>query len=46
MTSGEEQQCFGKGRGTAGGMYVLRQMVEKKETGDTGQYGSGVRRPR
>ena len=26
---GEEQQGFRKGRGTAGGMYVLRQMVEK-----------------
>ena len=27
---GEEQQGFGKGRGTADGMYVLRQMVEKR----------------
>ena len=27
---GEEQQWFRKGRGTAGGMYVLRQMVEKR----------------
>ena len=26
---GEEQQGFRKGRGTADGMYVLRQMVEK-----------------
>ena len=26
---GEEQQGFGKGRGTADGMYVLRQMVKK-----------------
>ena len=42
---GEEQQGFRKGRGTADGMYVLRQMVEKRLEG-TGQYGSGVRRPR
>ena len=27
---GEEQQGFGKGRGTADGMYVLREMVEKR----------------
>ena len=27
---GEEQQGFMKGRGTADGMYVLRQMVEKR----------------
>ena len=27
---GEEQQGFRKGRGTADGMYVLRQMVEKR----------------
>ena len=27
---GEEQQGFRKGRGTAYGMYVLRQMVEKR----------------
>ena len=27
---GEEQQGFVKGRGTADGMYVLRQMVEKR----------------
>ena len=27
---GEEQQGFKKGRGTADGMYVLRQMVEKR----------------
>ena len=27
---GEEQQCFRKGRGTADGMYVLRQVVEKR----------------
>ena len=27
---GEEQQGFTKGRGTADGMYVLRQMVEKR----------------
>ena len=27
---GEEQQWFRKGRGTADGMYVLRQMVEKR----------------
>ena len=27
---GEEQQGFGKGRGTANGMYVLRQMVKKR----------------
>ena len=27
---GEEQQLFRKGRGTADGMYVLRQMVEKR----------------
>ena len=27
---GEEQQGIRKGRGTAGGMYVLRQMVEKR----------------
>ena len=27
---GEEQQGFRKGRGTANGMYVLRQMVEKR----------------
>ena len=27
---GEEQQGFGKGRGTSGGVYVLRQMVEKR----------------
>ena len=26
----EEQQWFRKGRGTADGMYVLRQMVEKR----------------
>ena len=26
---GEEQQVFGKGRGAADGMYILRQMVEK-----------------
>ena len=32
----EEQQGFGKGRGTADGMYVPRQMVEKR------QYGSVV----
>ena len=31
---GEEQQGFRKGRGTADGMYVLRQVVE---TGSTGQ---------
>ena len=28
---GEEQQGFMKGRGTAYGMYVLRQMVEKRQ---------------
>ena len=27
---GEEQQGFKKGRGTADGVYVLRQMVEKR----------------
>ena len=27
---GEEQQGFGKGRGTADGMYVMREMVEKR----------------
>ena len=27
---GEEQQGFRKGRGTADGMYVLRQMVKKR----------------
>ena len=27
---GEEMQGFGKGRGTSDGMYVLRQMVEKR----------------
>ena len=27
---GEEQQGFGKGIGTADGMYVLRQMIEKR----------------
>ena len=27
---GEEQQGFRKGRGTAAGMYILRQMVEKR----------------
>ena len=42
---GEEQQGFRKGRGAADGMYVLRQMVEKR-TGGTGQYDSWVRRPR
>ena len=42
---GEEQQGFGKGRGTAAGMYVLRQMVGIEETGGTGQYGSGGYRP-
>ena len=30
---GEEQQRFRKGRGTADGMYVLRQMVEKRLQG-------------
>ena len=30
MTLGEDQQGFRKGRGTADGMYVLRQMVEKR----------------
>ena len=30
MTSGEEQQGFRNGRGTSDGMYVLRQMVEKR----------------
>ena len=30
MTSGEDQQGFRKGRGTADGMYVLRQMVENR----------------
>ena len=30
MTSGEDQQGFRKGRGTADGMYILRQMVEKR----------------
>ena len=40
---GEEQQGFRKGRGTADGMYFLRQMVEKRR--GTWQYGSGVRRP-
>ena len=39
---GEEQQGFRKGRGAEDGMYVLRQMVEKRRTG---QYGSWVRRP-
>ena len=39
---GEEQQGSRKGRGTVDGMYVLRQMVEKRRTG---LYGSGVRRP-
>ena len=28
---GEEQQGFRKGRGTADGMYVLRQMVERRD---------------
>ena len=42
---GEEQQGFREGRGTADGMYVLRQIYGKEETGDTGQYGSGVRPP-
>ena len=41
---GEEQQGFRKGRGTAGGMYLLRQNGIE-DTGGTGQYGSGVRRP-
>ena len=27
---GEEQQRFKKGRGTSDGMYVLRQMIEKR----------------
>ena len=40
---GEEQQGFKKRRGTADGMYVLRH--GREETGGTGQYGSGVRRP-
>ena len=40
---GEEQQGFRKRGGTADGMYVLRQMVGKRRTG---QYGSWVRRPR
>ena len=40
---GEEQQWFGKGRGTSDGMYVLRQMVGKRR--GTWQYGSGVCRP-
>ena len=44
---GEEQQGFGKGRGTADGMYILRQMAEKRLEVQLGmQYGSGVRRPR
>ena len=30
MTPGEEQQLSMKGRGTADGMYVLRQMVENR----------------
>ena len=42
---GEEQQGFGRVRGTADGMDVLRQMVGGGgDTGGTGQYGSGVRR--
>ena len=41
---GEEQQGFRKGNGTADGIYVLRQMVEKRLHGGTGQYGSGVSR--
>ena len=40
----EEQQGFRKRRGTADGMYVLRQMVEKRLRG-TGLYFSGFRRP-
>ena len=43
---GEERQGFRKARGTADGMYVLRQMVEKRlGTGQHGsrKYGSGVR---
>ena len=35
---GEEQQGFRKGRGTADGMYVLRQMVEKRLEVQLGQY--------
>ena len=38
---GEEQQGFRRGRGTADGMFTLRQLVKKK-TGGTGEYGSGI----
>ena len=38
---GEEQQGFMKGRGTA----VRPETDGREETGGTGQYGSGVRRP-
>ena len=42
---GEEQQGFRKGRGTADG--DIRSATDgREETGGTGQYGSGVRRPR
>ena len=40
----EEQQGFRKGRGTADGMYILN-TDGREETGGTGQYGSGPRRP-
>ena len=30
---GEEQQDFRRGRGTADGMFTLRQLVEKKQEG-------------
>ena len=41
---GEEQQGFRKGRGTVDGMYDS-ETDDRYETGGTGQYGSGVRRP-
>ena len=42
---GEEQQGFMKGRGTAAGRDVRPKTDGRAETGGTGQYGSGVRRP-
>ena len=45
MTSGKNRKGFRKGRGTGDGLYVRPETDGREETGGTGQYGSGVRRP-